>query len=122
MRLSSLRPMPWVPDVRATIDWYVSELGFTEGNYVTEWQWGVVVCDAVTIMLAAPTAHTEYAGPAFTGSLYLNTNDVAAWWERLREKPYVFYPLEAFPWGMLEFAIRDCNGFMLQFGQEQSAE
>jgi hypothetical protein len=30
----------------------------------------------------------------------------------------IVYPLEDFPYGMREFAIRDNNGYILQFGQE----
>lgn len=110
--------MLWVNDVRATIDWYVSMLGFTEGNYVQEWGWGAVAKDDVMIMLAKPNEHTPYNGPLFTGSLYINTDDVEALWERLKESPHVYYGLENFEYGMREFAVKDCNGYILQFGQE----
>lgn len=110
--------MLWVDDVRTTIDWYIKELGFEEANYVEKWHWGVVVKDEVEIMLAKPNAHTAYHGPQFTGSLYLNTDDVEALWLQLKNSPNVYYQMESFDYGMKEFAIRDLNGYILQFGQE----
>ena len=43
-----------------------------------------------------------------------------AWWELLKDKAEVVYPIEDFEYGMREFAIKDCNGYMLQFGQDRS--
>lgn len=110
--------MLWVDDVRASIDWYVRHLQFSEGNYAEEWQWGVVSKDEVEIMFAKPNEHTAYNGPLFTGSFYINTDNVDALWENLKESPFVYYGLADFDYGMREFAIRDCNGYILQFGQE----
>ena len=50
-----------------------------------------------------------------TGALYFNVDDV---WEQLKDQAQVEYPIENFDFGMREFAIRDCNGYLLQFGQE----
>lgn len=121
MKLTGLRPILWVDQVRATLDWYITELGFEEGDYVEEWQWARICKDDVEIMLARPNAHIPYSAPAFTGSFYLRTGDVNAWWEKLKNKSYVFYPVDNFSYGMREFAIRDCNGYILQFGQEWEA-
>lgn len=112
-----LRPTIWVDDVKATIDWYVQVLGFTEGNFVAEWNWGIVVKDKIEIMLSKPNAHIPYNGPQFTGSFYFTVDNVDSIWERLKDLPNVYYPLETFDYGMREFAIKDCNGYILQFGQ-----
>lgn len=118
MKFLNLRPILWVDDVRSTIDWYVLVLGFQEGNYSEEWQWGAVIRDEVEIMFAKPTQHSPYDGPKFTGSLYINTDHVETIWNRLKDSPFVYYGLETFEYGMKEFAIRDINGYILQFGQE----
>jgi len=34
----------------------------------------------------------------------------------------IFYPIENFDYGMREFAIRDNNGYILQFGKEMHVE
>jgi uncharacterized glyoxalase superfamily protein PhnB len=114
--------MLWVNDVRATIDWYIQHLEFEEGNYVHEWQWGVVEKDEIMTMLAKANEHTHYNGPVFTGSFYINTDNVDAWWEKLKDQPFVYYSLENFEYGMREFAIKDCNGYILQFGKDLTGE
>jgi len=60
----------------------------------------------------------SYSGPHFTGSFYINTNDVDAWWDKLKQTDYIYYGIENFEYGMREFAIKDCNGYILQFGQD----
>ncbi len=118
MNLQELVPTLWVDDVRATIDYYVSVLGFREEDYVEEWGWGAVEKDKVRIMLAKPNEHIPYNGPQFTGSLYLRTPDVDTWWNELKDKASVYYDIENFEYGMREFAIKDFNGYILQFGQD----
>ena len=120
MKLLDLRPMFWVDNVRSTIDWYVQTLEFTEGNYSEDWQWGVVVKDGVEIMFAKPNEHTPYNGSQFTGSLYINVDDADSLWNKLKDSQHVYYSLENFEYGMKEFAIKDCNGYILQFGQDVS--
>ncbi|TCJ18979.1 bleomycin resistance family protein [Flaviaesturariibacter flavus] len=118
MKLLELRPLLWVPDLRAAVDWYVEILCFTEDEYSEEWQWASLHRDGVGLMMAHPTGHIPYEGPKFTGSLYLRTDDVEGWWQRLKDRAEVVYPVESFDWNMREFAIRDLNGFMIQIGQE----
>jgi len=43
---------------------------------------------------------------------------VDAWWEYLKDKGTIVYPIENFDYGMREFAIRDNNGYILQVGSE----
>jgi uncharacterized glyoxalase superfamily protein PhnB len=57
-----------------------------------------------------------FDAPVFTGSFYFNVDDVAALWADLKDIVKIAYPLEAFHYGMREFAIYDNNGYMLQFG------
>ncbi|GAB4092032.1 VOC family protein [Flaviaesturariibacter terrae] len=108
----------WVPDVRASADWYVQTLGFSERAFSEEWQWASLGRDSIELMLALPNAHLPAGEPQFTGSFYFATDDVEGYWNRLQHCPGVVYPIETFEWGMREFAIRDPNGYILQFGQE----
>ena len=118
MELQALTPMLWVDDVKTTIDYYVNTLGFICGNYMPEWGWAIASRDKVKIMFAKPTEHISYDKPQFTGSFYLYTDNVDAWWKELKNKADIFYPIADFDYGMREFAIKDCNGYILQFGQE----
>jgi uncharacterized glyoxalase superfamily protein PhnB len=118
MYLQSLRPLLWVDNVKSTKEYYEEILGFTCTAYEADWGWAEMAKDQVIIMFAQPNSHTTYTGPEFTGSLYLNTDDVDEWWDLLKQKAEILYPIENFDYGMREFAIKDCNGYTLQFGQE----
>jgi uncharacterized glyoxalase superfamily protein PhnB len=117
MTLLALTPMLRTPDLGGTISFYTDVLGFTLQGVSDAWGWASLERDGVEIMLSGMNAHEGDAGVRFTGSLYLRTEDVDGWWERLRGRARICYPLEAFPYGMREFGIYDNNGYLLQFGQ-----
>jgi uncharacterized glyoxalase superfamily protein PhnB len=48
----------------------------------------------------------------------MKLDDVDSLWQQLKDKTTVVYPLENFFYGMREFAIRDNNAYLLQFGSE----
>ena len=119
MKLFNLRPILWVNDVRETIDWYVATLGFEEANYIEKWSWGQVIKDEIRVMFGRPTEFVRQGKSEFTGSLYFNVDDVETIWQN-KDSPYVYYSLETFEYEMKEFAIKDPNGYILQFGQDVS--
>lgn len=121
MRLTFLRPLMWTEDLDATIAFYVDILGFICNERNDDWGWASLSCDDVWIMLALPNKHAPYDKIGFTGSFYFTTDDVENLWTKLKDRAKVCYGIEAFPWGMREFAIYDNNGYMLQFGQEITA-
>ena len=118
MHFHELTPMLWVPDVKQTITFYTDVLGFTADNYSEEWHWATISRNTVVLMLAAPNEHMPYDGPNFTGSFYIRVDAVDTMWNDIKDKVEIVYPIGNFDYGMREFAIRDNNGFMLQFGQE----
>ena len=117
MKFQSLTPMLWVDDLKATIAFYVDVLGFTLDGHSEEWGWAQLRFDDVQIMFSLPNKHMPYTGPGFTGSFYFNTVNVAEYWEKIKDSTRILYPLEDFYYGMREFAIYDCNGYILQFGE-----
>ena len=116
MKLSAIVPMLTVTDIPATVDFYRQLLGF-ECSHQTE-GWACLSRDGVELMLAMPNTHVPFERPQFTGSLYLRCDNVDGMWELVKDKAEVVYPIEDFDYGMREFAIRDNNGYLLQFGQE----
>ncbi len=118
MLLQSLTPILWVDDLAATTRYYSNVLGFTVRSPSEEGGWAPLLRDAAEIMFSIPNTHMPYVKPCPTGSLYYRTTEMDAWWQALKEKATIAYPLEDFEYGMREFAIIDCNGYMLQFGQE----
>jgi uncharacterized glyoxalase superfamily protein PhnB len=73
-------------------------------------------------MFSTPNQNTPFDGPKFTGSLYINIEEVDTLWAKLQEKATILYPIEDFEYGMREFAILDNNGYVLQFGKEIEEE
>lgn len=118
MTLKGLRPMLWTQHLKETVDFYTGVLGFTAGAHNDEWGWATLYRDGVEIMVALPNEESDFDEPAFTGSLYITTDDVDALWQDLKDKASIAYNLDNFEWGMREFAIYDNNGYILQFGQE----
>lgn len=106
-----------------TVEFYRDRLGFKcQGLYPDEENpcWASLVKDSVELMFTVKNAHTKVEGAVMTGSLYLYPDDVDQLWESLKYKTKVEYPIENFAYGMREFAIRDNNGYLLQFGQDIS--
>lgn len=107
--------MLWVTDLEATIAFYRDVLGF---ECVSQMEgWACLSRDGVEVMLSLPNQHEPFARPAFTGSFYFRTDQVDELWLHLQKRAPVVYPIENFPYGMREFAVRDNNGYILQFGQ-----
>ena len=116
MRLTKLVPILWTKDIDASVAFYRDVLDFKCTNRTTTW--AALEKDEVELMLSLPNAHEPFDRIQFTGSFYFHPDDVATLWEELKMKTTVVYPLEDFDYGMREFAIRDNNGYILQFGQE----
>src|SRR5262245_27765741 len=116
MRLESIRPVLSVRSIDETVRYYRDLLGFECVNRME--RWAALRKDNVELMISLPTAHEPFEKPTLTGSLYFNTVDVDTLWNEIKGRANVVYPLENFYYGMREFAIRDNNGYILQFGQE----
>lgn len=122
MKYKTLTPMMWTAELEATIEFYTNILGFN----LEELNQGRGLCnltkDKVSIMFAIPNQQTPFDGPKFTGSLYINIEEVDTLWAKLQDKATILYPIEDFEYGMREFAILDNNGYVLQFGKELDEE
>ncbi|MFT3727070.1 MAG: VOC family protein [Terricaulis sp.] len=116
-KLTELRPMLYTADLDATIAFYVGTLDFNLDERSDEFGWASLSRDQVALMISTPNAHTAFEKATFTGSFYINVDDVEAQWAALKDKTNVCYGLETFAYGMREFAIYDNNGYLLQFGQ-----
>lgn len=120
MKLTYLSPMLETKDMKATIEFYIGVLGFTQrgifehAGIIT---WCDLVRDDVAIMFSLPNQNMNYGKILLSGSIYINAEDVDALWNLLKETCEVVYPLENFEYGMREFAIKDNNGYVLNFGE-----
>lgn len=121
MKLTNLSPMLETNDVSASIKFYTKTLEFKlRGKLVHESvvTWCDLVKDEVSIMFSLPNGRMNYGRILLSGSIYINVEDVDALWNLLKDKCEVVYPIENFEYGMREFAIKDNNGYVLNFGQD----
>jgi uncharacterized glyoxalase superfamily protein PhnB len=113
-------PCLLVADMRATLDFYIEQLGFIQTGYYpieSEPIRTEVRRDGVAIILFSEAAHTRGDTPTFTGMLYVFPESVDGLADELRGKvPFVWGP-ENTDFGHREFAIRDPNGYLLVFAE-----
>ncbi len=110
--------MLWTIDLQETIYFYTELLGFSCNEHNEDWSYASLHKDQVEIIIVKPNEQTPFDNPTFTGSLYLNTDDINGLWESLKDITAICQPIDDFEWGMREFAIYDNNGYILQFGQK----
>ncbi len=102
-------------DMARSVRFYVEQLGFTctlqlEG-------FARVRLGAADIMLALPNAHRSWRGPEFSGSIYLDVDNVDELWDSLKTRTRIVYPIETMEYGLREFGVLDDNGYQLSFAQ-----
>jgi uncharacterized glyoxalase superfamily protein PhnB len=110
-------PMIHVPDVKATMEWYVS-IGFTASRWNEEdggLNWALLTLGNSEIMLnAVGKESSEWRREV---DLYVQSEDVDALFLRLKGRVEVVEGLHDTFYGMREFIIRDVNRFWITFGQ-----
>jgi len=111
-----------VNDLAETIRFYTDTLGFSVANRMDgddgkpKWcslEWG----GASVMFYSKDSLDAPPGPPSMTGVLYFNPKDVTALWTHLKSRAPVEWELQEMNYGMVEFAIRDCNGYILSFGQ-----
>ena len=115
----TVTPMLHVPDVEQTLRWYES-IGFAildSGKDDGVTVWGMAAYGEGRVMFSAggrPSA--EHRREV---DLYVETPDVDALYERLKDRVEVFEGLHDTFYGMREFIIRDVNRFWVTFGERK---
>ena len=125
--LFGMHPVLAVPDVLATLAFYRDKLGFTiDFVHGDPPEHARVVADPT---YASPTVHVRFEplapGAEVNPSVYLFLH-VARDLDRLFET-YVERGVQSHlapqdqPWGLRQFIVEDCNGYLLSFSQEIAA-
>jgi uncharacterized glyoxalase superfamily protein PhnB len=60
--------------------------------------------------------------PTFSGTLYFHMEGVRDFFENIRHKVDLVWPLETMTYGQTEFGIRDCDGYTLAFAESQEGK
>lgn len=112
MHLLSLTPMLQSSDLDRTEAWYAAVLGFRCAGRAEGWR--RLERDGVVLMFMA---NDHLGRPAATATQYIEVDDVQALWSAVRTHVPAEWGPEEMPYGKLEFAIRDPDGYLLSFGQ-----
>jgi catechol 2,3-dioxygenase-like lactoylglutathione lyase family enzyme len=112
MRFEKLVAMLQTEDMAGTRAWWESVLGFrcvsaAEG-------WCRLERDGAAIMFMT---NAHLGAPSATATQYVYVDDARGLWETIRDRCTAEWGPEEMPYGMIEFAIRDPNGYLLSFGQ-----
>jgi uncharacterized glyoxalase superfamily protein PhnB len=110
-------PMIHVPDVSATVDWYMS-IGFKvirQNEEDGKTNWAKLSFGSSEIMLDAGGKPSRDHRREV--DLYITTDNVDDLYRRLKDRVQVVEGLYDAFYGMREFIIRDINGFWVTFAQ-----
>ena len=118
MHFKYLTPMLATTDMKGTAAFYKNMLGFDIDNADENLGWLHLHKGSINIMFRLPNEHEGFEKLAFTGSFYFYIDEVDELWEQLKDTDLIYYGIENFDYGMREFAIKDNNGYVLQFGKE----
>ena len=127
MEYKNLMPNLMVKDVNKTVDFYKNVLGFNvlqtvpkNENYV----FAIVNANSVLISFQEeksikdeyPQLNSFPQGGGLT--LYIHVTDVNELFEKVKDKAIIAKGLHKTFYGSTDFAIEDCNGYILTFSQE----
>jgi catechol 2,3-dioxygenase-like lactoylglutathione lyase family enzyme len=111
-------PVLKVSDMQKSVDFYTGVLGFS-----VAWRAandgggdnGMLQAGAAALLLSTGTQLGDK--PQFTGTLYFHMDGVQEFFERVRNRAGVVWPLETMEYGQREFGIRDGDGYTLAFAE-----
>jgi len=126
MVLKKLTPNLMVEDVNETVTFYQDVLGFALLASVPEegqFNWAMMQHDAVEIMFQSRASLTKdvplFKDKAIGGSLtlYIDVEDIKGLYGQVQNRVTILHEMTTTFYGMREFTIQDCNGYVLTFAQ-----
>jgi len=128
MEYKNLMPNLMVKDVGKTIDFYANVLGFNVLAAVPEkkpFVFAMINANGILISFQEeksikeeyPQLENFLEGGCFT--LYIKVTDVNELFEKVKGKATIAKELHKTIYASTEFAIEDCNGYILTFAQEE---
>ena len=124
--MESLSPNLFVKDITATIEFYKA-LGFNLTMTVPEtgdFVWVMMTCGSVSFMFQTfASLGDTLPDVSRTGGgsllLYIKLKDIRTFFDRVKNKVTVLQALEKTFYGATEFSIKDNNGFILTFAEDE---
>jgi len=107
-----------VADLQRAVDFYTGVLGFE-----ICWRAGndgggencMLAAGATNLLLSTGSQLGDK--PQFTGTLYFNMTGVGRFFEQLKNKVQIAWPLQMMDYGQREFGIKDRDGYTLAFAE-----
>ena len=128
MMYQNLTPNLMVSDVAATIDYYEKVLGFQTITSVPSDEklvFAIVQANNVMLMfqdeqsLKAEYPQLEKCDQRAGLTLYIHVDDIMQLYEQLKGKARIAKDLHTTFYGSKDFAIEDCNNYILTFSQNK---
>jgi predicted enzyme related to lactoylglutathione lyase len=105
-------------DIGQTRTFYESVLGF---NVVLTMENTITVTNAGA-NLVFTNEDLWHLNPSLSGTIYITVADIDQYFYRIASNAPVAWPLQSMPYGSREFAIIDCNGYLIAFQQDASKQ
>ena len=129
MKLQKLSPILWTKDLRQTISFYETVLGFTSKSNFPNF--ATLIRENVEFMFIVPQDKPEdckdpndksvfFPKPLLTGSIFIVTDQVEELWEFVKDKATIKTAIADREYWMRDFSILDNNGYELVFGEDIS--
>ncbi len=138
--MQRLTPNMAVKNVSESVAFYCDMLGFellmavseaksgfdTEMDPQKHYIWAMLKHGGVEVMLQESASLKEDVGDFFTTigasmTLYINVEDIDALYQSVHSRVPILKPLETTWYGMREFYLQDCNGYVLAFASQETA-
>ena len=116
-------PVLKVSDVQKSAGFYTGVLGLSVAWRAADDGGGenCMLQAGATALLLSTSSHLNDR-PQFTGTLYFHMTGVLEFFERVKGRAEVVWPLEAMDYGQREFGIRDGDGYTLAFAEYLGGE
>jgi uncharacterized glyoxalase superfamily protein PhnB len=118
-RMNKIVPVLRVAELQRAVDWYTDILGFQIAWRAPDDGGGenCMLSSGPVDLLLSTGSHLGDE-PRFTGTLYFHVDGVDEFYERVKDRAGIVWPLETQVYGLREFGIRDRDGYTLAFAEE----
>jgi len=123
IKLNQAAPTFLVADVEATTEWYQKQLGFECSHFPDDppYVYASMWRDGVELMLLRIEGYQKpdvsKLRPSGCWDAYIRMSGVQAFYELLKDQPFIRMPLTKQRYGDSEFEVIDPNGYILVFSE-----